>query len=250
MPVMDEFKEEREALKNGTTKEKLTYFWDYYKWHVIGTLLAILFVASMIHNYVTKKDVALYAVILNSADQATSEEYANQVAEHLAIDTKEYEVLFDTSMYVDFNKMDENTIASSQKIMVYITAAELDVMVTDTASLQHYSYNDTFYDLRDILSAEQLEKYEPYFYYIDKKVMDDKEAAYEAMDDNFVPQYPADPSNPEGMTEPIPVGIYVDKCDDFKDNFLFKNDDLVFSVFCNTTRLELALDYLDYVFEE
>ena len=29
MPVMDEFKEEREALKHGTPKQKLAYFWDY-----------------------------------------------------------------------------------------------------------------------------------------------------------------------------------------------------------------------------
>ena len=33
MAVMDEFKEEREALKNGTPKQKLAYFWYYYKWH-------------------------------------------------------------------------------------------------------------------------------------------------------------------------------------------------------------------------
>ena len=29
MAVMDEFKEEREALKNGTPKQKLAYFWYY-----------------------------------------------------------------------------------------------------------------------------------------------------------------------------------------------------------------------------
>ena len=34
MAVMDEFKEEREALKRGTPKQKLAYFWYYYKWHV------------------------------------------------------------------------------------------------------------------------------------------------------------------------------------------------------------------------
>ena len=30
MAVMDEFKEEREALKNGTPKLQLAYFWYYY----------------------------------------------------------------------------------------------------------------------------------------------------------------------------------------------------------------------------
>ena len=31
MPVMDEFKEERAALKQAGLKVKLIYFWDYYK---------------------------------------------------------------------------------------------------------------------------------------------------------------------------------------------------------------------------
>ena len=49
MAVMDEFKEEREALRNGTPKEKLSYFWYYYKWHtLIGAfviLIAIVLIA-------------------------------------------------------------------------------------------------------------------------------------------------------------------------------------------------------------
>ena len=41
MAVMDEFKEEREALKRGTPKQKLAYFWYYYKWHVIISVIII-----------------------------------------------------------------------------------------------------------------------------------------------------------------------------------------------------------------
>ncbi len=41
MAVMDEFREEREALKHGTPKEKFNYFMDYYKWYVIIGILVI-----------------------------------------------------------------------------------------------------------------------------------------------------------------------------------------------------------------
>lgn len=250
MPVMDEFKEERAALKNKTPKEKLSYFWYYYKWHVIVTIVIIAAVISLIHTYITGKDVGFYAVMLNSGATGNTDAYSQEVAEALGIDTEKYEVLFDTTMYVDFNNMDDATVASSQKMMVYIAAAEFDIIVTDTASLEHYAYTDTLYDLRDLLSEEQLEKYEPYFYYIDKKVLDEKQAASDAMDDSYVPVYPADPSNPEDMTEPVPVGVYVNSCDDFTDNFYFRADDIVYSIVVNTTRPEAAVQYLDYVFEE
>lgn len=250
MPVMDEFKEERAALKNKTLKEKLSYFWYYYKWHVIVTIIIIAAVISLIHTYITGKDVGFYAVMLNSGATENVEAYSQEVAEALGIDTEKYEVLFDTTMYVDFNNMDDTTVASSQKMMVYIAAAEFDIIVTDTASLEHYAYTDTLYDLRDLLSEEQLEKYEPYFYYIDKKVLDEKQAASDAMDTSYVPVYPADPSKPEDMAEPVPVGVYVNSCDDFTDNFYFKADDIVYSIVVTTTRPETAVQYLDYVFEE
>ena len=48
MAVMDEFKEEREALKNGTPRQKLTYFWYYYKWHVIIALVVIIMIVSFV----------------------------------------------------------------------------------------------------------------------------------------------------------------------------------------------------------
>ena len=31
----------KKVLKNGTCKEKLSYFWEYYKWHFIGLVLVI-----------------------------------------------------------------------------------------------------------------------------------------------------------------------------------------------------------------
>ena len=66
MPVMDEFKKEREAMKNGTPKQKLAYFWDYYKWHVIISVIVLVTAVSFIYQAVTRKSVALYALLLNA----------------------------------------------------------------------------------------------------------------------------------------------------------------------------------------
>ena len=62
MPVMDEFKEEREALKHGTPKQKFAYFLDYYKWHVIVALAVIGFAGSLIYQAVTCKEVVALSV--------------------------------------------------------------------------------------------------------------------------------------------------------------------------------------------
>ena len=68
MPVMDEFREEREALKHGTLKEKLSYFVYYYKWHVIVSVCAIAAVAVLASQILTRKDTAFYAAMVNGMD--------------------------------------------------------------------------------------------------------------------------------------------------------------------------------------
>ena len=81
---MDEFKEERAAMKNGTPKEKLTYFFDYYKWHVIVGVIAVIFAVTLIHQVATRKDTAFYALMLNVSayNYMDDSENANAFAEY------------------------------------------------------------------------------------------------------------------------------------------------------------------------
>lgn len=257
MAVMDEFKEERAALKNGTFKEKLSYFWDYYKWYVIGTICVVAFVGSFVHQIVTKKETAFYAVMLNASTMAPLEAddpYALEYAEYAGIDSDEYDIFFDTSFRIIENSLDENTYSSVQKLAVYTAASDLDVMITDTDSFQKYANSYTFYDLRDFLSAEQIAKYEPYFYYVDQKIVDEIELANSKLDDSYVPVY-GDPTKPEEMSTPIPVGIYLDDNAKLRENYYFRAEEgaaehVVMGVYCNTTRADNVNKFLDFVFQK
>ena len=66
MALMDEFKEERKAvLKNGTIKQKISYIWDYYKWHIMIPLIVVIALISYIVNIVTRPDIILNGVTAN-----------------------------------------------------------------------------------------------------------------------------------------------------------------------------------------
>ena len=41
MAMKDEVKEQQQKLKGKTTREKLEYFWDYYKVHTILALFVV-----------------------------------------------------------------------------------------------------------------------------------------------------------------------------------------------------------------
>lgn len=247
MPVMDEFKEERRALKNGTPKQKLAYFWDYYKWPVIIGVLAIFAVTSFIYQLVTRKDNALHALLLNGSPKdflAEETDHTGDFVEYAGIDEKKYQVLYDTSVHIGEGAADEYN--SVQKLMVYIAAAELDVMVSDPDSLLRYAYQGNLQDLREFLPKEQFEKYADSFYYIDLAVARAHEAANEANDYDYIPVY-GDPHHPEDMEDPAPVGIFLPQDCPLLENYFFPGNELAAGVLINTKHAETALKFLEYL---
>lgn len=249
MPLMDEFKEEREALKHGTPKQKLRYFWDYYKWHTIAAVTAILVLFFTIREIVTRKETAFYACFLNLAryeytmDDAES---VNAFAEFAGIDTGKYKIFFDSSMQIGMGTGTD--AASSQKLHAYIFAAEIDVMVSDLDSILTYAYQGDFYDMRKLLPEEQLIACQDSFYYIDGAVLAEVKAAAESNDLSYAPVYP-DPLLPDQMKDPIPAGIVLRDDNPLAGDYYFYEKKGAVSVMINTTRPEPALKFLDFVMQ-
>lgn len=66
--IVEEIREEqKKVFATMSFKEKLAYFWDYYKIHTIAAVLVIAFVIAFISSYRSNKPFAFYAVLLNAA---------------------------------------------------------------------------------------------------------------------------------------------------------------------------------------
>lgn len=248
MPVMDEFKEERAALKNGTPKQKLAYFFDYYKWYVVFGILAAIFAGSLIHQIATQKDTAFYVMLINAVPNSYPEEpeNASAFAAYTGTDTKKSEIIYDTSVQIESDGGID--YYSAQQIMVHVTAADLDVMAADTAYLLQYAYLGDFYDLRDFLTEEQLEKYKDFFYYIDGTVMEEIEAARKDYNSEYEAVY-GDPGHPENMQDPIPVGIFLKEDCSLLQDYSFQCSNPAVSVLINTKRPEIASGFIDFLMQ-
>ena len=250
MPVMDEFREEREALKHGTLKQKFRYFLDYYKWYVVAAVAIVGFAASMIYNMVTRKDMAFSVSLINAFDIGSGDEYLASFAEYAGIDTEEFDIMADSSMQIDYTSTDQNTAASIQKLMVLVAAGEIDALLSDEAVIEQYAYSETFYDLRDVLTAEQLDAYGPYLFYMDQAVAD---AVSEAqMDPNYestaMPERP-DPRKPEAMEQPVPVGICLGEAQALNETYVFLSGEGILAVPATSPHLETVSQYVDFLLQ-
>ena len=258
MAVMDEFKAEREYLKkHGTRQEKLAYFWDYYKWHTIIGVIAVIIVISSVYNALTAKDVVLNGILLNSSSSLEDEKKEIFISEFLTqqqIDTKKNEIILNTSLYyTSDSEKNENystgelTYTASQILMVQVAAGELDFITAERSTLVSLAYAEYFADLTTILSEEQIAAYQPYFYYIDQAVVDKMNEDTD-LDSTEKITFPAS-DHPETMEKPIPVMIDISKCEmtNIFYPYMKEADPIVVGFTVNSEHTELATKFLDYL---
>ena len=251
MPLMDEFKEERESIKNADFKTKWNYFWDYYKKETIAVICVVFFLVTIIYSVVTSKDIAFYAAMVNSTAvlQEDITAFQEDYMAYAGIDPKEYIVQMDNSLMSTDTPKSELEMNASQKLMVYTSVGQLDVIVTGSDTFPYQASQGIFYDLREILTEEQLAKYEPYFYYVDQTILDARNEMPTTGD--FKTAYPEmlDPRKPEEMENPIPVALFVTDCTKLTDTYYFEGDYAAVGVLANTSHLENAVKFIDFLFE-
>lgn len=249
MPVMDEFKEERESIKNAGIRKKISYFWSYYKLHTFVVLAVVLILGIAIRDVLNQKDYAIFGVILNCIELGAdvSEEFVDNYIEYAGIDDSSYNVKLDTNLDVSNEDGSELAVVSAQRMLVYTSSGELDFIMAGSDVFAEYANTTIFYDIRDILSPEQITKYEPYFYYVDMDVVEILEGD-DYYDDDFVAPTIPDPAKPETMKNPVPVGIFLSDSEKINETFSFSGSDYIaIGVTQASPNIDNTLKFIDYI---
>lgn len=254
MAAMDEFKTERELVKNAPFKKKLEYFWEYYKWQTMIGILVVLFICGYIHTIVTDTENVLMGIMINtySTEDGVTDSLKEGYYEKYDIDSSKYDVVFDnTRTYSVSGKAGVSTSNDEARsiILSKTGSGQLDFMTGDLESMTDLAYSDLFVDLREILTEEQLKEYEPYLLYIDKTIMDtilEASANYEDIGEVVIPGC----SEPEKMDDPVPVLIDMSSSDKFDEIYQYDVETLVFGATDGIPHVENTVKFIEYAMEQ
>jgi len=231
-------------LKGKPLKQKLEHIFTYF-WIPIVVVLAVLgFTVSYIVHIATMKDTALSVICLNSyVERDKTDTYTQEFAEKAGIDLEEYEIQLSTDLTVSDSDM-AGSYESVQVLMAQIAAQSVDVMAADLANLTRYFYQDTFFDLREILSPEQQAAYGEYFLYADMAVARVFQESVEP-----ITEFP-DPTKPETMAEPVPVALLLPEDNAFRSLcYPYTKGDVALAVVINSPNIPNALAFVDHIME-
>ncbi len=246
MTIFEHIKAQHKKVREQTPQERWEYFWEYYKWHALILLLAVVLLIQGIVGAVNRKEVVFSGILLNCKIDVQDEAFLQGFYDHAGIDADKQEAGFYTDLLLQ-NGKGQSDRASLQRIMAGVSAKDTDFVVGQTESFQICAYSSVgiFADLRAFLDEETLAGLEGRLYYIDGAVLEQLNVPIGTQQDIIT--YP-DPLKPETMQDPIPVGIDISDREDLATAYYFPNTTLYLGIIFNTQQPELSRQFIDYLF--
>lgn len=278
-PLLDE---EKRKLQGMTFGKKIEYIWDYYKFHILGTMLLVSMLYSVIYNIATNHPLGLYVYLLNASGTVgrySQEELEKNYMSYAGIDPGRLKVVIDTTTTMNPYVNSEYSMAASARISAVFAAGDLDVLAADPVTFEHYAKNGAYKDLREVLSEATYRKLEDEgrIYYMELEALeagDREKTALKTFEEapeeetetgmaemerfvnntmgtpDFISREDFRAPDRPKMKEPIPVGVILNNCDRLEDAGLYPNTIGIFGFAATSKRPESAEQYLFYLLGE
>lgn len=214
---------EKEKLKDMPIKKKLSYLWDYYRYHTLIIIASALFIVYIVYTFTKPKiENQLFTVIINNTvTPEVWDEYTEKITEHLELDTLSEDVMLNYTFY--YNGDREYEANMRQAFGVYLAAAEMDVVIAPMSEFSNYVNYSFLTPLSDQLPTDLYSSLADKFYMSDT-------------DDN--PKVDA-------------YGIYLKDTKLYKEYSLpTEEDPVLIGIIANSTHKENSVEFIRYLFNE
>ena len=167
----DEIKVQNKKLKNMTWAQKKEYIWEYYKIHIIGTLIAIVSIICFTIMFMQNNYKSVFTLVVVNGNMTGFSDHNDIITtdftKYLGIDGKSKRVIIDNNFSLIQQTGDEDSYYSTQKIVTMATAKSIDGYICDYNYVTFFSNDDELFltDLRDLLTADELSKLSDYLVY-------------------------------------------------------------------------------------
>lgn len=157
-------REELKKLSGLSWGQRLGYIWDYYKPLLVAILVIIAAVSmgvSIYHNL--QIDHIFKAYLVNCDSYSTDvEQMSSEFAEYIGGIGKQEEITIDSSLTYDPDDASQYGVAAQMKLVTYMAAGEMDVMIGDKLLYDHYMEVGGLTDLTDLFSEKELAAWKDY----------------------------------------------------------------------------------------
>ncbi len=170
IPPKDEkrtLKSEIQKMKELGWKDGWNYFLDYYRNPTLVTIAIIAIVISLSYSIIqNKRPYVIQVYLCNNyvEDTETLDTFCESFAEHMGMNLKDYQMMFNVSDHFDPTEASEEMTAAFYKLAAMISSAELDIIGGDRVFVDYYSFGEEdevfFSNLSEVLPKDLFAKLE------------------------------------------------------------------------------------------
>ena len=128
-------------LKEMTMKKRCSYFWDYYRYHVIGACLILVLMGTVIREVANQSTILLNVVISEMINERTDvTELEQQLTQLVKSEAEENETI---RIYTyPFNNIESSSSDLTQvyleKFVAQVAISELDVFILEENDFSYF----------------------------------------------------------------------------------------------------------------
>ncbi len=242
MTIREAIRAKQRQMRERSPQARRAYFWEYHKAAVIALAVALLACILVAVDVFGKKDVAFHGMFLNAEERQSGQLIAD-FAKAIGIDPEKEEIKLDSALKISQNANSTEDLYGIQSLVTRISAGAIDTVACDGELLISFGYLGYLADLRQVLTAQELERLDGSLLYVDQAVLDALSEA--ALDPEGVLQDYPDPGKPDTMEDPVPVGILLNGALD--GAFRFSGGAAAIGVTATTNRMETCQVFLRLV---
>ncbi|MGN9120327.1 hypothetical protein [Turicibacter bilis] len=141
-------------LKEMTMKKRCSYFWDYYRYHVIGACLILVLMGTVIREVANQSTILLNVVISEMINERTDvTELEQQLTQLVKSEAEENETI---RIYTyPFNNIESSSSDLTQvyleKFVAQVAISELDVFILEENNFSYFYEQGLFKPLDELL---------------------------------------------------------------------------------------------------
>ena len=141
-------------LKEMTMKKRCSYFWDYYRYHVIGAFLILVLMGTVIREVANQSTILLNVVISEMINERTDvTELEQQLTQLVKSEAEENETI---RIYTyPFNNIESSSSDLTQvyleKFVAQVAISELDVFILEENDFSYFYEQGLFKPLDELL---------------------------------------------------------------------------------------------------
>ncbi|SFL51464.1 hypothetical protein SAMN04487943_1026 [Gracilibacillus orientalis] len=143
-----------ETLKTMSFKEAVDYIWEYYKLHIIGTVLGVAFLISILSTVFKDKEESYEVMVVSEIPYEITEQFSNQMNEKYFDDFK----VTVNNITSGGGSISDMSYADIQKFWANIGANMVDIIVTNEAIAEQMVEQEGILQVEEVVDMSLIEE--------------------------------------------------------------------------------------------